>query len=502
MLNRVILSIVAVLFAVNANSQVVRIDSFESAAANTALSTNGMMAYAYNISENGRGKSAVLEILFCYADYSNVKKLKIDINKGSKVLASQFGDEGFAFLLGDAARQTRSLLMINAEGAIYQQYTEQQVAAADLANSDNYYLYSGMGTTYMIAPVYSKNGYRAVIFDGELKPLQDKTYTGKAGMEVLSVKLMMDRLLILRKETLNTKDRKYEYTIQQLLGNMPEMASITELKDEQDYCFPMFINGKDGMVFTAGLFYKNGKYEEGKAGGIMVFQLSPDGNIQRKIKLPMSRINQFLPDATIAALTKNAHLAVQDAYYGMGGGSVVVAELLHKTQKGKDAVLKVADMMVLHTNMEDDLAKLQFVERAPETSIAMSGTGAANNILNNSEWLMTHNLYNYRFSMMLVGQQHICYQASDTNQVSSSVWLIPADSAIEALGTRMLVSMLPDPKRQMMRKARVSVNTESPDDARKAFYRYYGFLPTPTMQMFVYNYSTSVLQWSIEPIRK
>lgn len=502
MLNRITLLIACVLLVIKMQAQVVRIDSFESNYAFTGLATNGMMAYTYRVDESGTNKTASLEIAFCMADYANVKKFKVGIAKGAKVLASVFSDEGFLFLTGDAVSQTRKLIQVNIEGAVNQQYTESGVEAQNMMSADNYYLFNSLGFTYLIVPVLEKKGYKLTVFDNELKQIHTKIYTGKANMEVVTAKLLMDRILILEKETTDAKQAKYQYSIRQVSANMPDASTALTLNDEQDYCFPMFINAKDGMVHTAGLYYKNGKYEDGKAGGLMVYQLSQDGMVMKKTKVPMSKVNQFLPDAWIAALSKNTYLAIQDAYTGIAGNTVVVAEMIQKNMKAKDALVKVSDMLVMQISVEDELTKLQFAEKAPELNIVMSGKGVENNLLHTTEWLASHNLRNYKFSVMLMGQQHICYQAGDTNQAASTVMLLPIDSLTEGMGSRMLISLLPDPNRLMARPSIVRVNTDKPDDARVACNRYYGFMPTGDMRLFVYNLVPPVLQWTVEHIRK
>ncbi len=482
-------------------AQILSIDSIELKQFEVKSSPNNGGVLIHNIVS---GKNTVLEILYAKNGYATLSKIETPVSKTAIVADASIMDEGILVLTIDAAQKNSVLTLFGFEGKILQQKTEQIAVLPPGNTMKQYYTGIMMGTYYTIMPEADKSGgYKITTYDNELKELSKQSYTGRKGMlELITVKKEMDKLYLLRKEVLDAKQQKYAYSIHTFSPHMPDAAGTVSLEDnEGDYSMPLNINARHGMLFVAGAYYKNGKYEDGKAAGIMIQQMAPDGQVIRKAKIPADRLNQFLPDTWIASLSKDAYLSVLDVYDNMGK-IVVVGEMLKKEVKGKDTRLQISDMIVMHINQENDIEKLQFVEKSPAMNINLSGIASTYNLHNTAEWLCYNKLYNYQFSLNINGKQHLCYMNADTAQIAATMSVTDADSVVGENSGIILLSRLPDPNRHMSRKLKLSLNADKPETTMRAASRYTYVLPLDEIRILICNYSRPRLQLIVDTARK
>lgn len=488
---RLLLMLIMFVCMVPAKAQQTEIDSVEAdQTAGLHVAMDGAVAYTYYNGADPRKKTSSLNVIYAMNNLSVKGRLSVDIGKSAVVLGSVYSGNGFVFVIGDAVAQTRTLMQVDMNGNILNKVVESGIDASLLKTDNKVYITDAMPEGCIV--VYENNakdgGYTIINYNNELKVQWEKKVSGDNGnIEIVSINKFMNILMVLRKETIDAKNQKYVYSVHSFFTDNESLQSVVELKDEDKYCFPISMSVRDGMAFVSGLYYKDGKYAEGKPQGLSVYNLGPDGAIMKKFSVPMERVNQFLPDAMIVSLAQNAMLNVVDASANNIGGSTITFEVVSKelNKSKQEATIKIADMMVARFNGQDELESLQASDIAPATTIIMKGPVVQQNLLNTSIWLNRMGLFNFRFSASMNGKQYLCHYIHDSVQRREvNVIFLPTDDPRQSMGTMLLTTRIPDTAGIMKKPRKLVLDTSVPISS--TLFRKYNdihYLPNGTLLM-------------------
>lgn len=433
---------------------------------------NGNASYFYYLSASADKSQTEIQVRYTLQQFLELKQFKVSIPKTSYIQASAALDIGFVFYLADKSQHTRTLLVVDFSGKVVNKKTEDGVDDKLLAPDAYVYINSAMpvGILLVTRSNTNKSAYTISKLNLELKEDWLKEIKPESGgtIDIVGVNITMDKAHVLSREYIGGKQPVYKAALSSFFCENGDVIAHNMIKDGNDYCVPIFLNGRDIMSVTAGLYYPDGKYKPGGAQGILIQYFTESGMVERNIKIPMSQLNSFLPDAAIEALSKNGLLAVVDAFQNERSAMTVVCEVVDNVylESAKESNVMVSDLMVINTDIENNLEKVQVLRNVKPFNVIFKGSMASSNTLTLTEWIKNNELLHYRFNADGAGATHIAYIANaDTERIKAV--FVPASNASKDLEREPVLLRLPEIERKLKWK-----NTFTIDDAALKSVRY------------------------------
>jgi hypothetical protein len=419
-----------------------------------------------------------------------LKEVKAEISKSAIVQGSSYSGNSFVISLADQSDNTRTLLAIDLEGKVIYKNTESKVDKGLLTTDTRVFVHSCMpdGTIVIQQKPSTKDGYSMSYYNMQFKQVWSKDIKQENGgvVDIVTIKQTNESIFVLKKETIGGKMPKCIYTLDCLNPVEGTIDFSKALKDESDYIFPVFVRIGDAGIFTGGLYYKDGKYTEGKPLGLMLLQYDRVGAMS-KAKIPMNRLSSFLPDPIISAISEGGMLLVEDVFADMAGNLQVVCELItKKPESAKETAATISDLLLIKLNEQKDIEKLSVIEGVGQKDILIKGPLASANSLVISEWLYHNSLMSYKFSTVM-GRQNIGYITKGVDdRLKFSITTV--DSPTMRYTTEILINRLEDPKNKMKFPKKIIIDSSVPKGTKVKEWNYIGVYPAMGDKMKIYNY--------------
>ncbi len=431
--------------------------------------------YTYFIKSEPRSKNASLVIKLGSAGQQEPRSFAVEVEKNTVVLSTTASQMAVAFLTYNTATKSCSLFSVDFGGRVSTRTTIEGLPAEQMSWDNDLRLLPVMPEGFMlITPKAKKQGYAITAYDGDMKELWTERFDAKnSTLELVDIKQVgPEDIFVLRRELMDAKQQKYSHSLQILSPMRHGESVITELKDKNNnYCYAGTLSEKDGQILVAGLCYKDGKYVQGLPTGIAIFEMLPDGNINKSVFCDAQQLGKFLPDAVISAMATNSVLNLefaindqqQDMYY-------VVAELVGKTikdAKQAESKITVSDLMTLGINKEGELQKLALAEKAPHIDIAMKGAPTNTDVYGTVNWLNRNKLVNTRFITQFQDGYYVCTKGTDTARHETEAIFIKIDNPTLANQFGIIMSRIQSSDLALKPLIRFSLNAGTTDFGAK-----------------------------------
>lgn len=452
---------------IRVSAQELRVDSVaDNSFSGLKNGMNGNASYFYFLSTSGDKNQTEIQVRYSLQQFTELKQFKVSIPKTSFIQSSAALDLGFVFYLADKSQHTRTVMIVDFSGKVINKKTEDGVDDKLLA--PNAYVYiNGIMPSGILLVTRSNNDkdvYTVSKLNMELKEdwVKEIKPESRGIVDIIGVNITMDKAHVLSREYVGGKQPVYKAALTSYFCENGDVIAHNLIKDGNDYCVPVFLNCKDMMSFTAGLYYPEGKYKPGGAAGILIQHFTESGTVERSVKIPMSKLNSFLPDAAIEAMSKNGLLAVVDAFQNERSALSVVCEVVDNVyiESAKESNVMVSDLMVINTDIENNLEKVQLVRNVKPLNVIFKGSMATGNTLALTEWLKNNDLMHYRFNAEGAGALHVAYIANaDTERIKAV--FVPAMNASKDLEREPVLLRLPEIERKLKWKNTITIDDAS-----------------------------------------
>lgn len=436
---RIILLLSMLVASTFVDAQVIQIDSVEDnciGGIHKVAEGDGIMTYYIKGATDAKLKTAQLVVKKISGGQNEAMTARVDVGKSAVVLKALMSNMGYCFLIAEPAAKQCYLLSTDMLGSVVNKLNIDGIDVSKTGVENGVRLMNFFPDGYMLVkPAANNKSYRLVIYSNDLKEQSDREITTRNNtIEVVNVKQMNDVTILVRKEQIDAKQQKYLYSVQVINAMDPAHDVITELKDDNKYCYATALNMQDANLYIAGLYYKDGKYVQGVPGGIAVYELQINGMIERKAYVAGEKLVGFLPDALISAMSMNSLLTVEDVVADIGKQQFcVVAEMMERTipnAKAQEAKVKISDLLTMNISFDGELEKLTLAAKSPTLTINAKGALATADMYTTAMWLKGHELFNEKFVTKLGDKYFICIKSADSARSEAEAIFIRADNPV------------------------------------------------------------------------
>lgn len=374
---------------------------------------DGQIYYTYYKIESP--KSGTQLVLLSYTrELMPIKRTQIDIPRNSYIAASAFNGSVYFLVLADESKRSFTKLAVELDGKITKKVVEENQPAAFFTPALTPKVYCVMPDGFIVAS-HAMNGkiqgFKIEHLERNADSRWVKTYFPEKGSwSVVQCYPVMERLAVLRKEEKEGKKAETVYAIQTIQGDMGDPMFLSELTDTNNILKPTFFKAKEDFSITAGIMYK----EDGKTiVGIFTGLLGPAGDLQKIVKIPLSKITEVLKgDILLSIAEGRSGLFIDDIIRSIDGYAVV-AEIFTRTQNGKDANFTSEDFVAVLLDNEGNMTTASTHSKAPKQAI-VKGPMAQADDQELAKWLADNHFFSYKIGSHLREQAAFVYQSEDT----------------------------------------------------------------------------------------
>lgn len=432
---KVILILSFLFCASGVSAQLIQMDSVQ----NNSLgglhrSANGDVLMAYYIDDAANPKSNKAQLIVKRVGFKQTEATtaRVDIEKTAVVLRAAVSQTGYCFLVNDGTGKRNYLMSMDVSGGVVKT-TDVKIEANQQVWDNDIKLIGTFPEGYvLIVPASDKKGFSVRLYNNDLNETYSKEYNTNGEAEVVNAVQNMESVVVLTRELIDAKQQKNIYTIYSINTIDPSRGQMTELKENNNYCYAAFLKKSEGTVLVAGLSYKEGKYTSGTPAGISIYEIMPDGAIGKKLFVDGEQLVKFLPDALINSMAGGGILIAEDIVFDMPKNAYyIVGEMLAKKQLGTkqpEAQLKLSDMMTIAINTNGDIEKLTLVQNAPSLRIQLKGPAATRANYATADWIQKVDLQNLRFTARIGDAYFLCTKSADSAKRKSEAVLMKLDN--------------------------------------------------------------------------
>ncbi len=439
----------ALMLACGARAQEVTLEGLTDRGFTGARSINGEYYYTLYFGEKTENKGMANFVLALYdKDMQPVKTTNLEITKNSELAASSFSGKYFLFIFTDINKKTRSLFILDKEGNIVKQKTEEDVRRA-LLTADNFPDVHILGEEDFLlvrAEKDKKFGYEIERMDATLTSKWVKTYLPEKGIwSIEDSKLANGRLYLLRKEKPNALwGDKFNYAVQGINLDNGDITYTTELSQEDDMGFPSFIRvTNNGTVATGGMYFKDGKYDEKNSDGFFFALINADGTMNKFTKSTWKKVkDQVQGDWLNEFFGGKTRVLVEDVLVKKDGTYMIIGETFRKSddpdntgsgtegrlrklgalsgggssssssENSDDRGFTVMDFLFINFDANGEFAGISKVEK-PSKEAVIKGSLAKESALAMAQSLAKRKYFCYREVIEVNDKQYIMYKNED-----------------------------------------------------------------------------------------
>lgn len=444
-----------------ATAQQVKLEGVSTRGFSGVKSIDGKFYYTFYFGEKSDDKGMANFVLQLYdKDLNAVASKNLEINKNSELAASCFSGKYFLFIFADALKKTRTTFVLDGQGNIVKQKTDEDVRRALLMPDSYPDILALNDDEFLIiaAEKEKKFGYQVTRVDKDLNEKYSKGFFPEKGIwAIVDSKFQNGKLYLLRKEKPNALwGDKFTYSVQSINTDNGEEAYATALTDGDDGGFPGFISvAGDGSVATGGMYFADGKYDDKNSDGFFFTVISPEGKMNKFNKTPWKKVkDQIKGDFSSNLVGGKTKVLIEDLIKKQDGSYVLLGETFRKSSVGATGAgamrgfstgsssksgddetgFTVMDFAFFNFSTSGDLTGIDKVEKQTREAV-IKGEMSKENGLALAQWLAYKKGYFcYRGLTESDGKQYIMYKNEDGFKTMAYFLPVGATSA-EGIGS-------------------------------------------------------------------
>lgn len=378
---------------------------------------DGNVYYTYHIKDKpGSNDKATLEALSFNSDLVPIDTVDIEVSRGTSVMTAALNMNTYLFILGDPAKKTITTIAYESKKKELVKKTVQQGLSPDYFSIDHFVAANAAmpeGFVIVTEEHGKKSGYKVEKVDKDMEVRWTKNYTPEKGSwDVIKAFTVMERLVILRKETAGNTT---SYSMQTIQADAGDEMMVNRMTGDDERMIVTSLNSDMERSSMSGLYFeKNGKKPEG-----VFFQfMGPAGDIVKNVKIPMSEISDKVGGHIGSNITSGAYKVYPlDITRGMGKYMAVAELYTGETISGNEKSYTVMDLLLfswrdMGPESPDTGISIDLKPKAYREAIIAGDLGSKEDI-EVAQWLYNQRFFGYR-SIYGEGEQRLLYRGNDT----------------------------------------------------------------------------------------
>lgn len=331
-------------------------------------------------------------------------KAMLELPTGYQLLSASFSGANHILFFYDESKKEDVILSVTGENVNKKKTIKH--------NGDSYIALNSEIPEYFIYVTIDKKGnYEIKKVDLNLETIAEKSYSAPSGTnwDIISVNTGEQGIKITRKES--KSDNKYAFAIHTIDPN--ELSDIDQqtLGNEDIAAYPTFFKSNEGMNYSGGYYYNDGKYT-GKPDGVYFAMLSPDGRMEQTAKVPFSQVIEDIKTSEGEKLVKaNTSITFVDGFMSPENQSFVLIGQLF-TRNDNEGGSKITMGGIVTVNFSEEMKYMFATATDIESySIELKGNLKEVNNLDLGVWLNNASLLPYKFRVNRPGYPLVAYQS-------------------------------------------------------------------------------------------